>query len=54
MLVCSAKAVKEEDVTGVNVLDKEETDSGVNGDNDQRRLPESLASYLSTLAPSSM
>ncbi len=53
MLVCLAKEVKEDDVAGVNVLEKEEADSGVVGDDDQRMLPASLASYPSMLAPSS-
>ncbi len=53
MLVCLEKVVKEEDIAGVNLLEKEESDSGVDGDDDQRRLSASLASYPSMLAASS-
>ncbi len=54
MLVCLAKAFKEEDIAGVNVVDEEEADSGIDGDVDQRRLPESSEVYPSMLALSSL
>ena len=53
MLVCLAEAFKEEDISGVKVLGKEEAGYGFDRDDDQRRFLASLASYLSMLVPSS-